>query len=42
METLIDTLFQAIPTKTNEATVSSKEKLGRIEQTIQQYKEKIK
>jgi hypothetical protein len=35
-------LFQAIPNNTNQEVVSSEEKLRRIENTIQHYKEKIK
>ena len=42
METQIHILFQAIPDNTNEEAVSLEEKLRRIEQTIQHYKEKIK
>jgi hypothetical protein len=42
MEHQIHMLFQAILENTNEEAGSSKEKLCKIEQTIQEYKEKIK
>jgi peptidoglycan hydrolase CwlO-like protein len=42
MEHQIHMLFQKIPKNTNEEARSSKEKLHRIEQTIQEYKENIK
>jgi peptidoglycan hydrolase CwlO-like protein len=42
MEQQIHMLFQEILERTNEEAGSSKEKLHRIEQTIQEYKEKIK
>jgi len=42
MENQIHILFQAIPNNTNEEVGFSEEKLRRIEQTIQKYKEKIK
>jgi peptidoglycan hydrolase CwlO-like protein len=42
MENQIHILFQSIPNNKNEEAGSSEEKLRRIEQTIQKYKEKIK
>jgi ElaB/YqjD/DUF883 family membrane-anchored ribosome-binding protein len=42
MEQQIHMLFQTIPESTSDEAGSSGEKLRRIEQTIQEYKEKIK
>jgi predicted nucleic acid-binding Zn-ribbon protein len=42
METQINTVFQAISDDTVSEEASSEEKITKIAQTLQQYKEKIK
>jgi peptidoglycan hydrolase CwlO-like protein len=42
METQIDAVFQAISDDTVSEEASSEEKITKIAQTLQQYKEKIK